>query len=544
MSEPDTKTRGAAALWAFAVLSAIITFLVYLPSLKSGFVNWDDPGYVYNNPYIRSLGADFWKWAFTTPVQSLWHPLTLASYALNHAIWGLNPAGYHFDNILFHSINTLLVFFLTIRLMESAGMRGLYSFKAIGAGLTTALLFGLHPLHVESVSWISERKDVLSALFFLLSILAYLRYVPEKKRSYYFAALVLFILALMSKPMAVTLPAALLIIDFYPLKRLGKDLKKAVIEKLPFLALSVAVSAVAVWAQNKSGALAGVEIYSFTDRAAVAVRAIGFYLYKTVLPFDLAPYYPAPLKGELLGAPFLAALLALAAITLFCLFMRKKKPVFLAVWLYFLVTLLPVSGIMQVGGQAAADRYMYIPSISLFVLAGALVWFVLTRHDAGRRFQVDMRRRVGGVVAAVILAVLVGLSVLTIRQEAVWKDSITLWSHEIRIYPERVFIAYYNRARTFQEQEKNNEALEDYTAAIRLDPGYKDSYLNRGVILGKLGRMDAAISDFNTVLRLDPSDIDAYANLAMAYSMLGDNDRVAFYMERARQTKGRANGRD
>ncbi|MBI5888945.1 MAG: tetratricopeptide repeat protein [Deltaproteobacteria bacterium] len=538
MTEQIIKKRAAFVLWAFAALSAIITFLVYLPSLKSGFVNWDDPGYVYENPYIRTLGADFWKWAFTTPVQSLWHPLTLASYAINHAIWGIDPFGYHFDNVLFHSINTLLVFFLTIRLMESAGVRGLYSFKAICAGLTTALLFGLHPLHVESVSWISERKDVLSALFFLLSILAYLRYVPEKKKSYYFAALVLFVLALLSKPMAVTLPAALLIIDFYPLKRLGKDLKKAIIEKLPFFALSAVISAVAVWAQNKSGALAGVEIYSFTDRAAVAVRAIGFYLYKTVLPLDLAPYYPAPLRDELFGAPFAAALIALILITVFCVFMRKKKPVFLAAWFYFLVTLLPVSGIMQVGGQAAADRYMYIPSLSLFVLAGVLVGFVLTR------FQVDMRSKTCVAVAAVILAVLACLSVLTIRQEAVWKDSVTLWSREIAIYPERVFIAHYNRARTFQEQEKNNEALKDYTTAIRLNPGYKDSYLNRGVILGKLGRMDAAISDFNTVLRLDPSDIDAYANLATAYSMLGDRERAAFYMVRARQTKGRANGRD
>lgn len=528
MPELKNKKRPVLILWAFATLSAIITFLVYLPSLKSGFVNWDDPGYVYENPYIRTLGADFWKWAFTTPVQANWHPLTLVSYAVNHAFWGLNPFGYHFDNVLFHSINVLLVFFLTIRLMESAGMRGLYSFKGISSGLTAALLFGLHPLHVESVSWISERKDVLSGLFFLLSVLAYLRYVPGRKKSYLLAAFVFFILALMAKPMAVTLPAALLIIDFYPLKRLGKDYKKAVIEKLPFFVLSAAASVMAVWAQNKSGAMAGIELYSLTDRVAVVVRAIGFYLYKTVLPFDLSPYYPAPLREELFGASFAAFLLVLVLLTVFCVFMRKKKAVFLAAWLYFLVTLLPVSGIMQVGGQAAADRYMYIPSISLFVLSGALAWLILTRVE-------DMRRKIGWAAAAVILAVLVCLSVLTIRQEAVWNDSITLWSQVIKIYPDRAYLAYYNRARTYQGQEKNNEALKDYTTAIGLRPGFKDSYLNRGVILGKLGKLDAGVSDFNAVLRLDPSDIDAHTNLATAYSMLGDNDRAAFHMERARK---------
>lgn len=242
---------------AFAV--SFITFLVYIPALGNDFVNWDDAQYVYKNQHIQSLDLKFLGWAFSSVVVSNWHPLTLASLALDHAIWGLNPMGFHLTNVAFHVLNTLLVFILTLRLVDhEKGDKTTCNPTALAAGIVTALLFGTHPLHVESVAWVSERKDVLCAFFFLLSIGAYLEYVSPKyssngpkKQLYYGCTLFFFILALLSKPMAVTLPFVLLILDFHPLGRLdGRRRGWAVVEKIPLFILSAASSAMTLWAQH------------------------------------------------------------------------------------------------------------------------------------------------------------------------------------------------------------------------------------------------------------------------------------------------------
>lgn len=297
-------------------LAALITFVAYLPALQNGFVNWDDDEYVYENSNIQSIDYIFFTWIFTLRANPTWHPLTLLSFGLDYFIWGLNPAGYHLTNIIFHTLNTILVFILTGRLLKyKFGEKTDYKQTIIIGGIT-ALLFGLHPLHVESVAWISERKDVLYAFFFLMSLLMYLTYTNPyslfSRRLYYIFGIILFIMALMSKPMAVSLPFVLLILDFYPLNRLktGEGMsgfKKVLIEKLPFFILSVLSSLIAIQSQQLGGALKSFENYPLLLRIYVAVRGYIFYLAKTIIPVNLYPLYPHPVSINFFSFEYLGS---------------------------------------------------------------------------------------------------------------------------------------------------------------------------------------------------------------------------------------------
>jgi hypothetical protein len=316
---PDTMPEASRiTVWAVALIVASVTFVVYLPALNNEFVNWDDPTYVYENYQIRSIDFGFLKWIFTAVVSGNWHPLTMFTHALDYSFWGLDPRGHHLTSIIFHTFNTLLVFILVVQLLGCgrAGKTGIPNGftgpdkKALIAGIVTALVFGIHPVHVESVAWISERKDVLSVFFFLLSVLAYLKYTSSRnsKRSIsYGACLLLFTMALMSKPMAVTLPVVLLILDYYPLGRMSlegglKGAKWSLLEKVPFFVLSLLSSLITIWAQHTGGALTTLEAYPLKVRILVALRAYAFYIYKMVLPIDLAPFYPYP-RSSILYTP-------------------------------------------------------------------------------------------------------------------------------------------------------------------------------------------------------------------------------------------------
>jgi lipoprotein NlpI len=518
MPETDTTQRRDKTLIAvLAVLIALVTLAAYIPALLNEFVLWDDPVYVYKNLRIRSLDPGFFSWVLTAVVSSNWHPLTMVSHAVDYALWGLNPMGHHLTSIILHALNTGLVFMLGIRLAGSAGRgpgRVCTGGKAIVTGLAAALLFGLHPLHVESVAWVSERKDVLSALFFLLSLLAYLRYATGVRggssgRLNYAASLVLFGLALMSKPMAVTLPVVLLILDYYPLKRTAA-LKSALTEKLPFFALSAASAAITLWAQHKGEAMVSIGALVFPERVAMAIRGYAFYLYKMLLPVKLVPVYPMPFEGELFNSWFFVSLSLLVAITAFCIYTAvypaKRRRAFLAVWLYFALTLLPVIGLVQVGMQAAADRYMYLPSIGPFMLAGL---------GAGLLFEKWTRART--VVIAVMVIVSALMAYMTVRQTGVWKDSLTLWSHEIRLYPDRVPSAHFNRGLAYAEKGDLARSIDDYNTAIALRTGMATVYAARGAALEKLGDFKRAIEDYDTAIAMRPEAV-FYNNRGLAYA--------------------------
>ncbi len=513
----------------FAALAFVTAFAVYLPALDANFLSWDDPRYVTGNVHIRSLDTGFVKWVFTGTVLGNWHPLTMLSHAIDYAIYGPeNPLGHHLTSILIHALNSLLVFACSVELIrqalreESAGDDGERGFfTPISAGLVTALLFASHPLHVESVAWISERKDLLCALFFLLTVFSYLKYaiVERRSRARYAVTLILFLLALMSKPMAVTLPVVLIILDVFPLRRFSR---RTFLEKAPFFILTAVFSFVTLWAQKLGGAVSSTAAISLSERIGVAAWGYLFYIYKTVLPLELAPLYPYPRGLSLLSVTYGGALILLIAITALLIFTYRKKPFITAAWAYYLVTLLPAIGIVQVGMQSAADRYSYIPGIVLFMLAGLSVSAIIKRY-AGK-----MRLLTLIIVTALPVTLLSGK---TIAQISVWNDTITLWSHEIEIYPEDSALPYNNRGREYldmviakgvvKERRAAENALNDFSKAIDLDSRFNKSFTNRGLLFMEYGETTLAEADLNRSIEINDRQMAAHNARGLLYQRTG-----------------------
>jgi hypothetical protein len=501
-----------------AVITAIVTFLAYIPSLSGSFLNYDDWLY-YEDSHITAFSLTK---AFTEAVAGNWHPLTVISYAIDYKLWGLDAFWFHLENNILHSLNALLVFILAVTLFGKARRNADKFF----AGAFAALLFGLHPLHVESVSWIAERKDVLCGFFFLLSLIAYLSFVdaPSGKRAFKYAAtLVLFALALLSKPMAVTLPVVLLITDIYPLGRIKRlsDLKTVLPDKIPFFLLSLGSGLLTIWAQATGGAVAPIELLPFTWRLWFSARAVVFYMYKTLVPAGLAPFYPMDVNNDYFGLGGSLSIVIILGVTVVTLIMLGKRNIFFAVWSYFIVTLLPVLGIIQVGGQAAADRYMYLPSLGFFLLAGA---GLMAAPEVNKKFA----------AFACALVILAALSLLTIKQQSVWKNSVTLWNREIERFP-GFYRGYNNRGSAWAEAGKFREAIADYNAAISLKETYAEVYVNRGMAYQRLGEYALAKQDFLDAIRLNPMFAEAEHNLALTLISMGNFEEAAEAERKAKE---------
>lgn len=544
---------------AMAVIPAVITAIVYVASLDNGFVNWDDNFYVYDNPGIRAIDAGFFKAFVSSVFLNNWTPLTMFTYAIDYAVWGLDPFGYHLTNLVFHVADTFVVGYLSSVMVaiaagpERKGGPDLPVF----AGLFAAILFGLHPAHVESVAWVSERKDVVSGFFFILSLLFYIRYVQAeggKKASRYILSLICFFLSVAGKPMAVTLPAVLLILDLWPLGRFKGPLslvKRLVIEKLPFFAISAGVAVITVFAQKSS--MASVDVLPMSLRFFSAMRAYIFYLYKLFFPVTLAPFYPLEVMFDVYSFEYLGSLIAFLAITVVSLAFIRKRPYILAAWAYFVVTLLPVVGILQAGSQAAADRYTYLPSLGLFILVGAGLWAVAQR--AGQR-----RCRQVFTVILVIAAVLSGLK--TYAQIGIWKDPITFWTHEIEYLGEPgatrqvevnkemyetvspAVLAHYKRAIWYAKTGEVEKAFADYARALELNPEFSDCYLNRGILYARRGELDEALKDLSDAIRYNPKRAVLFYTRAQVYRDLGQDALAAddLVMARSLDISGRTGG--
>lgn len=526
LEKAGSKNRRFKWLCAFGALAAFVTFLIYLPALDNKFVNWDDQLYVYLNNSIRNLDIDFLKWAFGTDVLgTFWHPLTLISFAVDYQILGLNPFQYHLTNIIFHALNTFLVFFLAVSLYRAAspgpGAARAIEPGAVTAGLVTSLLFGVHPLHVESVAWISERKDVLYAFFFILSVLSYLKYTGahmQRKAFYYALSVVFFLFSIMSKPMAVTLPLVLLILDWYPLGRFAggvdghKFVRIVVFEKLPFFALSLMGALLTITSMSSHGHIAtGVPVLA---RTLVSVRGYMFYIYKMFLPFDLAPLYPYPKVISVFGYMTIVTVGAFALIAAFCVLTFRRWKSFTAVWVSYLVMLLPVIGIIKNGYQSAADRYTYVPLLGFFLLAG----FGAAKLLEGTRGYVRL------VAFAPAVFIFFALSSLTVKQEAVWKDPITLWTRQIDLYPNQVEAVYYYRAHGYRKEGDFAHAVKDYTVYINsndFDVKNASVYLARGVAYMELNDFDAALKDFDKTIELKPDSGRAILARGTLYARSG-----------------------
>ena len=516
-----------------------ITIAVYWRTLDHDFVVFCDDGhYVTSNALVRAGPTpDGLVRAFTTIDSANWHPLTWISHMLDCRLYGLNPTGHHLTNLLLHAVNTVLLFLVLSR-MTGAVWRSAF----------VAALLGVHPLHVESVAWISERKDVLSALFWMLTMFAYVRYVERPGLSRYSLVILAFALGLMSKPMLVTLPLVLLLLDYWPLGRLdlgnpnrSRSLLKLGLEKVPLLALSAASSVITFLAQRSGGAVRTAEEFPLRIRLMNAPMAYVKYIAKMVWPSGLAPSYPHQ-GADLPAWQAAAAGFVLIAVTALVIKAARRRPHLPVGWLWYVGTLVPVIGIVQVGGQAMADRYTYIPLIGLFVmiswgvpeaLRGVGVWKCGSVGDQSPPYShTPIRpyacRRVLPIVGA---AIIVALAACARLQTGHWRDSITLLTRAVEVTPTD-YKSLDALGMAFAAQRRYDEAIRSHRAALKLSPEAPFLHAGFAVTLAEQGNIEEAVREFQEALRLDPEFGEAHYNLAKALELRGDlNQAASHYSE-------------
>ena len=486
-----------------------ITLAGYWQVLGHGFVNFDDPLYVTGNHTVQAgLSAKGVAWALTTGSLSNWHPSTWLSHMLDCTLFGLRPWGHHLTSLLFHIANTLLLYAFFRR-----------TTRETGKSLFVAALFAVHPLHVESVAWVSERKDVLSTFFMMLALIAYARYADKTTPARYAVVALSFALGLMAKPMLVTLPFVFLLVDVWPLRRIAFDretLAKRVVEKLPLFALSAASSAVTLLAQRQGGALGSLEHFSLHARAGNALLSYALYAVKTLWPSGLAVYYPHAKEAVPLWHAAGAAI-ALVCVSVFAVRRIRECPWLAMGWLWYAGTLFPVIGIVQVGGQAMADRYAYVPLTGLFVCAA---WGV----------PMLLRRKTALAVAAV--AVTIALTALTWHQVGYWENSRTLFEHALETTNNNG-VAHYNLGCALLDDRELDGAVHHFREALEVEPDNAEYLANLGMALGEQGKKGEAIELFHAVLRLQPDHVNALTNLGAISINLGAPGQAIEHLSKA-----------
>jgi tetratricopeptide (TPR) repeat protein len=503
-----------------ALLLALITLVVYLPASRNSFVNFDDNDYVTNNQVVQNgltwVGI---KWAFTTWHAGNWHPLTWLSHMTDCELFGLNAGAQHYVNVLFHTANAVVLLLLLFRLTG-----------ALWPSAFVAALFAWHPLHVESIAWIAERKDVLSTFFEMLTLLAYARAVTSGRwqvtgtasslsrvrcheSPFYWLALLFFALGLMAKPMLVTLPFLLLLLDYWPLQRFPNfkldvaTVSRLALEKWPFFLLATASCIVTFLAQRKGGLVITLQQLPLDSRLGNALLSYARYLWKAVWPVKLAIVYP--LQNQFPWTQAAAAAVFLMVITWFACRGHRRRPYLLVGWFWFLGTLIPVSGLVQTGGQAMADRYTYVPLIGIFIA----VTFGI--KDLIARF------RIGIILPAVAVGLILGNCLfLTVRQLSYWRDSESLFRHAVAATKDND-VAHYCLGLTLAEQRKLDAALVEYREAERLAPDRFQTHRNIGNLLDEAGNPDAALVEYCEAVRLNPKNPLLYDRLGFVLAELG-----------------------
>src|SRR5213593_3848262 len=519
------KSRSRRLELQHAVIPLVIafsTFAAFLPALQSQFVSWDDAENFLDNAHYRGLGWSPLHWMWTTH-QGHYIPLTWMTLGLDYLLWGMNPVGYHLTSLLLHAANAVVFFFVVRRILTLAlpSPAERSHALAVSAGFA-ALVFAIHPLRVESVVWATERRDVLSGLFYLLTILVYLRaYAREAPgRRSYWLSVALFGCALLSKSMAVSLPIVLLILDVYPLRRLGgfvgwwwsEPARRVYVEKIPFVLLAAAASAIALMAQLSHHSMVSVVQLSALGRLAVSAYGVSFYLWKTVAPVNLSPLYELPPTVNPGAVPFILSYGLVLAITAIILALRRRVPGLPAVWLAYIVVLLPVLGIFQSGQQIAADRYTYLAGLGWAILAGAGLLFSLGRSKTGTLTT--------SPIVGVAMCLVVGLGVLTWDQVKVWHDSEKLWTHVLAMDPQSS-IAENNLGVARAGERKLAEAVEHYQRALQIRPEHAGAHYNLGNALARQGKLTEAIEHYQQAVHIKPDHADAHNNLGNALARLG-----------------------
>ncbi len=537
------KLSPLGAQWIICALLVVSIFALFRPVTHYDFVNYDDSGYIVDNLNVqKGLTREGFVWAFTTGHMSNWHPLTWLSHMLDVEIsGGAKPGPQHFTNILFHALNSLLVF-LVLKKMTGAIWRSAF----------VAALFALHPLHVESVAWISERKDVLSTFFWMLTIWAYAVYVKGKSRAesedsktkpsalFYCLSLLFFSLGLMSKPMVVTLPFVLLLLDIWPLNRMSKgqspkpkadedfetkplwplDFRlwsRLLLEKIPFFALTVAASVVTFIMQKKGGAVSSLAGLSIPSRIENSIVSYVRYIGKTFWPNDLSILYPHPGGWPLWQV--IVATIFLLGISVLAIWFARRRAYILVGWFWFLGTLVPVIGIVQVGMQSMADRYTYIPLIGLFI---ATTWGAADIFSRWNLPKVAL-----GFCAGIILLCCMAL---THTQIGYWRDSETLFGHAIKV-TKKNFIAYNNLGFFYSHKERYDEAIDAYRKSLEIEPRFEDAHNNLGYALAKFGKHEEAIAHYLVALKIKPELVEAHNNLGNSLAEIGKVDEAISHYE-------------
>ena len=460
-----------------AMTVAVLTVLAFLAVLKHQFVSWDDGAFLYLNPHLRGLDWDKLRWMLTTFRQGPYQPLAWLSYGADYQLWGMDPLGFHLTNLILHTANAVLVFFLGRRLLANVGGE---SSSGDGAAVFAALFFALHPLRVEPVAWASARRDLLAAFFGLSALLCHLRGTRPAKRW----AFLLYCLSLLAKPSAIGLPLIFAVVDREPRWK----------EKLPYLVPAAVAAVLAYWGQASAGAMEAAQDFGWTRRFCQAAYAHAFYLVKTVWPAHLAPMYEhalafSPWEPRFIASAAFAVMLAGAAFK-----MRRRWPALWAAWLSYLLLLAPVLGLVKFGTQLAADRYSYLPCVGWSLLAAGLWRYRLLR-----------------IPACVTLLVLAGL---TQRQLSYWQDSETLYRHILSVNPAQPE-AHHNLGILLDHSGRGAEAMEHYRLAIQSRPCHAEAHNNLGAALLGLRQVEEAETHFRQAIACDPGRFDAYNNLAL-----------------------------
>lgn len=480
----------------------IIVILVtasFFPSLYNDFTNWDDNYYVVNNSDIKSLSLENLKKIFSSIYIGNYQPITILSYAIEYNIspFGLIPTIYHATNLLFHNLNSLVVFYIFYLLCGN-----------IFISLIVAILFGIHPMHVESVAWVSGRKDVLSSFFFLGALAAFILYDKKKSSKHYIISIILYVLSLLSKPMGIILPFILHLIDYYNGKKIDKNSMKA---KIPFWIISIIFVFVTFATQHKADAFRLAPKLSFIDNFFIASHGIVFYIIKLLVPINLSCFYPYPEKiNNLFPIQFIISPIIVLCLAIAVIISERYTKKILFGALFFLITIFPVLQLIPVGGAIAADRYSYIPFIGFFyIIAEGINKIYITEFNNHRKIKF--------ILSTFFILFLIFFGYLTFERCKVWKNSITLWSDVISKYP-NVAGAYNNRGLAYSNDEMEfKKAIVDFTINLKLKPDSPQTYNNRGYAYFALGEDDKAISDFTDALKLEPNFAEAYFNRATVY---------------------------
>jgi tetratricopeptide (TPR) repeat protein len=481
------------------LLVAAITILAFIPAMRAGFVTWDDDKNFLNNPDFRGLGPAQLRWMWSTFHLGHYVPLSWMTLGLDYLLWGMNPAGYHLTSVLIHAANSMLVYLIARRLIPSAA--------SPWAAVAAALLFSLHPLRVESVVWVTERRDVLSGFFFFSGVLAYLRYAQSSRFRWYALTLACYLAALLSKATSITLPAVLLVLNIWPLARIGgaagwwdARTKRVALELAPMAALGLAAAALTFTA------LQSMQQLPVTGKLAVSAYSLGFYLMKTILPIGLSPLYAMPTQVVPTEPQYVAALVVSLAITAIAFTYRTRHPAGLAAWIAFIAIELPMLGIHQNGPQIAADRYTYhaAPVLALLI-AGA----VATRWR--------------GADKALSIFAIVAFVPLSVKQTGVWHDSRALWSRALAVDSVSA-IAQNNWASLLLQDGRVEEAGMHFERALAISPTYPQALNGLGIALTRTGRIPEAVRQFEASVRADSMYDEPHNNWGVALVRQGDVD--------------------